>query len=113
MTMLAAAAAGVQPLDTVFVDVTDPDGLRRDCYDSASMGFTGKISIHPSQIDVINEAFTPSAEDIEESRELLAELERQRAEGRMAFRFRGNMVDVPHFTRARRILATAEALGSA
>ena len=76
------------------------------------MGYTGKISIHPSQIDVINEVFTPSAEDIEESRELLAELERNRAEGRMAFRFRGQMVDVPHFTRARRILATADALAA-
>ena len=112
MTMLAAAAAGVQPLDTVWVDVTDPDGLRRDSGESASMGYTGKISIHPSQIDVINEVFTPSADDIEESRELLAELERNRAEGRMAFRFRGQMVDVPHFARARRILATADALAA-
>jgi citrate lyase subunit beta/citryl-CoA lyase len=112
MTMLAAAAAGVQPLDTVWVDVTDPDGLRRDSGESAAMGYTGKISIHPSQIDVINEIFTPSTEDIEESRELLAELERHRVEGRMAFRFRGQMVDVPHFTRARRILATADALAA-
>jgi citrate lyase subunit beta/citryl-CoA lyase len=112
MTMLAAAAAGVQPLDTVWVDVTDPEGLRRDSSESASMGYTGKISIHPSQIDVINEVFTPSEADVEESRELLAELERNRAEGRMAFRFRGQMVDVPHFTRARRILATADALAA-
>ena len=55
------AAAGVQALDTVFTDVTDPDGLRRDCRESAAIGYTGKISIHPSQIDVINEEFTPSA----------------------------------------------------
>jgi citrate lyase beta subunit len=110
MTMIAAAAAGVQPFDTVFTDVTDPEGLRADCEFGAAMGFTGKFSIHPSQIDVINEAFSPSAEEIEESRELLADLERHRAEGRMAFRFRGNMVDVPHFTRARRILALADAL---
>lgn len=112
MTMLAAAAAGVQPFDTVFTDVTDPDGLRADCELGAAMGFTGKFSIHPSQIDVINEAFTPSAEEVEASRELLADLERHRAEGRMAFRFRGNMVDVPHFTQARRILALHEALTS-
>jgi citrate lyase subunit beta / citryl-CoA lyase len=112
MTMLAAAAAGVQPFDTAWVDVTDPEGLAAECRDSAAIGFTGKFSIHPSQIDVINEIFTPSAEDVEESRELLAELERNRAEGRMAFRFRGQMVDVPHFTRARRILATADALAA-
>jgi citrate lyase beta subunit len=77
------------------------------------MGFTGKISIHPSQIDVINEMFTPSAEEIEASRELLDELERQRAEGKMAFRFRGRMVDVPHFTQAQRILDLAKALDMA
>lgn len=111
MTMLSAVANGVQPLDTVFTDVTDPEGLRRDCRDSAAIGYTGKISIHPSQIDVINEEFTPSATDIADAKELLAELEVQRANGRMAFRFRGKMVDVPHFTQARRILDLAEALG--
>ena len=66
--LISASAAGVQPLDTVFTDVTDPDGLRRDCLDGAWVGFTGKISIHPSQIDVINEVFTPSAEDVARAR---------------------------------------------
>jgi citrate lyase subunit beta/citryl-CoA lyase len=113
MCLLSAVAAGVQPLDTVFTDVTDPDALRAECQESAWMGFTGKISIHPSQIDVINEMFTPSAEEIEASRELLDELERQRAEGKMAFRFRGRMVDVPHFTQAQRILDLAKALDMA
>jgi len=111
MTRLSAAAHGIQALDTVFTDVTDPDGLRRDCRESAAIGYTGKISIHPSQIDVINEEFTPSAADIADARELLAELEVQRAQGKMAFRFRGKMVDVPHFTQAQRILALADALG--
>lgn len=111
MCLLAATAAEVQPLDTVFTDVTDPDGLRRECQESAWMGYTGKISIHPSQIDVINEAFTPSADDIAMARELLAELDVQRAQGKMAFRFRGKMVDVPHFTQANRILAIADLLG--
>ncbi len=111
MTRLSAAAAGVQALDTVFTDITDPDGLRRDCRDSAAIGYTGKISIHPSQIDIINEEFTPSASDIADARELLAELELQRAIGKMAFRFRGKMVDVPHFTQAQRILTLADTLG--
>lgn len=108
--MVSAAAAGVQPLDTVFVDVTDPDALRRDCLDGAWVGFTGKISIHPSQIDVINEVFTPSAEDVARARALLEELAAQQAQGKMAFRFEGQMVDVPHFTQARRIIALAETL---
>jgi citrate lyase subunit beta / citryl-CoA lyase len=111
MTRLSAATHRIQALDTVFTDVTDPDGLRRDCRESAAIGYTGKISIHPSQIDIINEEFTPSATDIADARELLDELEVQRAQGKMAFRFRGKMVDVPHFTQARRILDLAEALG--
>jgi citrate lyase subunit beta / citryl-CoA lyase len=112
MTMLAAAAAGVQPFDTAWVDVTDADGLRAECRDSAAIGFTGKFSIHPSQIEVINEAFTPSSAEVDEARELLAELERQRAGGRMAFRFRGRMVDAPHFAQAHRVLALAERLAA-
>ena len=108
--MVAAAAAGVQPLDTVFVDVTDPEALRQDCLDGAWIGYTGKISIHPSQIDVINDVFTPSDEDVARAQALLDELVRQQADGKMAFRFEGQMVDVPHFTQARRILALAEAL---
>ncbi|MEM8924592.1 MAG: CoA ester lyase [Actinomycetota bacterium] len=110
MCLLAAAAAGVQPFDTVFTDVTDNDGLRQDCLDAAWIGFTGKISIHPSQIEVINEVFTPSEADVERARALLARLEVEQAAGRMAFRFEGQMVDVPHFTQARRIIALAEAL---
>lgn len=108
--LLSAAAAGVQPLDTVFPDVTDPDGLRQDCLEAAWVGFTGKISIHPGQIGVINEVFTPSAEDVARARALLDQLAVEQAEGRMAFRFEGQMVDVPHFTQARRILATAATL---
>lgn len=111
MCLLAACAADVQPLDTVFTDVTDPEGLRADCDLAASMGFTGKISIHPSQIDPINEAFTPSPADIERARELLDQLAIEQAAGRMAFRFQGQMVDVPHFTQAARVLAMASVLG--
>ncbi|MFT7598557.1 MAG: citrate lyase subunit beta/citryl-CoA lyase [Acidimicrobiales bacterium] len=110
--MVSAAAAGVQPLDTVYVDITDPEALRQDCLDGAWIGFTGKISIHPSQIDVINEVFTPSDEDVARANALLDELVLQQAQGKMAFRFEGQMVDVPHFTQAKRIIALAEALAA-
>ena len=111
MTLLAASAAGVQPLDTVYVDIGNLDGLRRECIEGAQMGFTGKITIHPAQIEVVNEAFTPSSEEIAESRELLEAFEENREAGRMAFSFRGQMVDAPHLARARNILERARQAG--
>lgn len=113
MTLLAATAADVQPLDTVFVDIKDTEGLRRDCLEGAWMGFTGKITIHPSQIEIVNEIFTPSAEEIAESKELLAAFEENQKAGKMAFSFKGQMVDVPHLTRARTILERARLAGIA
>ncbi|MGE0679609.1 MAG: CoA ester lyase [Candidatus Binatia bacterium] len=113
MTLLAATATGVQPLDTVFVDIKDTKGLRRDCLEGAWMGFTGKITIHPSQIEVVNEIFTPSPEEIAESKALLEAFEENQKAGKMAFSFKGQMVDVPHLTRARTILERARLAGVA
>ena len=113
MTLLAATAAGVQPLDTVFVDIRDSAGLRRECLEGAWMGFTGKITIHPNQVGIVNEVFTPSAEEVAESRELLAAFEENQKAGKMAFSFKGQMVDVPHLTRARTILERARQAGLA
>ncbi len=113
MTLLAATAAGVQPLDTVFVDIRDSAGLRQECVEGAWMGFTGKITIHPNQVDIVNTVFTPSAEEVAESRELLAAFEANQKAGKMAFSFKGQMVDVPHLTRARTILERAKQAGLA
>ncbi len=107
MTLLAACAAGVQPIDGVFVDIRDLAGLEQECRESAQMGFTGKITIHPGQIEIVNEAFSPSAEEIAESQELLAAFQEHQRAGRMAFAFKGSMVDAPHLTRARTILERA------
>lgn len=113
MTLLAATAANVQPLDTVYVDFKNLDGLRRECRTAAAMGFTGKMTIHPTQVEIVNDAFTPTAEEIASSRALLEANEEARAAGRGAFRFRGQMVDAPHVTRAQRILALARHVGAA
>ena len=107
MTLLAACAAGVQPIDGVFVDIRDSAGLERECRESAQMGFTGKMTIHPSQVEIVNAAFSPSAEEIAESQELVAAFEEQQRAGRMAFAFKGNMVDAPHLARARTVLERA------
>ncbi len=107
MCAVAAAAAGVQALDTVYTDIADLDGLRRECEEGVAMGFVGKISIHPSQIAVINEVFTPSPAEVAEARELVGAFEEHARQGVYAFRFKGLMVDAPHLTRARKILARA------
>src|SRR5207244_5799677 len=101
---IVASAAGVDALETVYTDIADLDGLRRECEDGVAMGFSGKISIHPSQIEVINAAFTPAKAVVEEARELVAAFEEHRRRGVYAFRFKGQMVDAPHLTRALKII---------
>ncbi len=111
-TLLCAAAGGVQPIDTVFVDVRDPASLEAESIEAAMMGFTGKITIHPDQIPVVNAAFTPSDDAVAHARALLAEFDKAQADGRMAFQFEGQMVDVPHLVRAQKILARAEQIAA-
>ena len=107
MCAIAASAAGVEALDTVYTDIADLDGLRRECEDGVAMGFSGKISIHPSQIAVINDVFTPSKEAVAEARELVAAFAEHAARGAYAFRFKGQMVDAPHLMRAKKLIARA------
>ena len=107
MCSVVASAAGVDALDTVYTDIADLAGLRRECEEAVAMGFSGKISIHPSQIAVINDAFTPAAAVLDEARELVAAFEEHRRRGVYAFRFKGQMVDAPHLTRALKVIARA------
>ncbi len=109
MCAVAASAAGVDWIDTVYTDIGDLDGLRRECEEGVAMGFSGKISIHPSQIEIINTAFTPSAAELAEARELVAQFDEHAKRGLFAFRFKGQMVDMPHLTRARKVIARAGA----
>jgi citrate lyase beta subunit len=73
----AAASAGIDLLDVPFLNLDDPDGLRREAQGCARLGFTGKASIHPNQIAIINEAFTPSAAYIEKARKCVAAFEKE------------------------------------
>ncbi len=106
LCLLAATAAGVQPIDSVLL-LGDLERMRRECRESAEMGCTGWITIHPSQIDVVHEACFPTAAEIAESRELVAAFEENRKLGKWAFRFKGQMVDVPNLKRAHTILERA------
>ena len=107
MSLLAAAAASVQPIDTVFTDIQDIDGLQAEAQQAADMGFTGKLSIHPSQIEPINAAFTPTPQEVTDAEELIALFAENANQGITAFRYRGQMVDTPHLKRAHRLLAAA------
>ena len=111
MCAVAASAAGVEAIDTVFTDIADAEGLRQESDEAVAMGFSGKISIHPSQIDVINAAFTPSQADLDEAVALVAAFEEHGARGVFAFTFKGQMVDAPHLTRARRIVERGRRAG--
>lgn len=107
--LLGAAAGDVPAIDAVWTDLADLDGLRHEAEAGAAMGFAGKITIHPDQIEIVNAAFTPSAEEVERARALLVAAEEHMAEGRLSFRFEGAMVDAPHLARARRLLQRAGA----
>jgi citrate lyase subunit beta / citryl-CoA lyase len=106
MCLLAATAAGVQPIDSVLL-LGDLERMHRESRESAEMGYTGWITIHPSQIDVVHQACFPSDDEIAESRELVAAFEEHRRLGKWAFRFKGQMVDVPNLKRAHTILERA------
>ena len=105
--LLASVAGGAHPVDAVYVDIKNSAGLERESKTAADMGYRGKITIHPNQIDIVNRAFTPSETEISEAAELIAAFDEQQAAGKMAFTHKGQMVDVPHLRRAREILAIA------
>ena len=101
--LLAAKSAGVQAIDTVYVDYRDRSGLIQSCRASVQEGFTGKAAIHPDQIDPINETFAPSREDVELAGKIVAAFEKNGATGTVGID--GKMFDIPHLKRARNVLA--------
>ncbi len=103
LTLFAAAHAGVDALDTVFVNFQDHAGLRAECETARRDGFTGKMAIHPDQIAVINEVFTPSAKAIAEARMIIETFANQPDAGVIGID--GQMYDRPHLRRAERLLA--------
>jgi len=100
--LLAAKAAGVQAIETVYVDYKNTEGLRASCRDAAQEGFTSRAAIHPDQVGPINEAFAPSPEDVELSRKIVDAF--SKAEGVGTIGIDGKMFDIPHLKRARKVL---------
>ena len=101
-TLLGAVAAGVQPLDTVYPDFKNEAGFAKECSEAAIDGFTGKMAIHPAQVAIINEAFTPSKHDIERARAIVDAFEKAGHPGVLAVD--GEMLDRPHLQKAINLL---------
>ena len=105
LTLFTACAAGVFPIDTVYVNFRDEAGLRREAEAAARDGFTGKMAIHPDQVAPINAAFTPTLEAIARARMIVKLFADNPGQG--ALSMDGNMVDIPHLKHAERVLARA------
>jgi citrate lyase subunit beta / citryl-CoA lyase len=108
LCVAAAAAAKVAALDTVFVDFRNADGLRREAEEARRDGFVGKLAIHPGQVAVINEVFTPSPAEIAKAEAVIAAF--AAAPGVGVVGIDGVMYDRPHLERAKRLLARAKTL---
>src|SRR5262249_25466001 len=106
LCLAGAAAAQVQPIDTVYVDFRNTDGLRREAEAARRDGFTGKMAIHPAQVAVINDVFTPSAEAIAKAQAIVAAFASQPGVGTIGIG--GVMYDRPHLVRAQQLLARAK-----
>ncbi|MBN1155221.1 HpcH/HpaI aldolase/citrate lyase family protein [candidate division KSB1 bacterium] len=110
MVVTAARAAGLQPIDTVFSDVSDMAGLRNSVLEAKSLGFDGKGCIHPRQIRVIHEAFAPNEDEITKAKQIVLAFEKAEAEGLGVVSLGSKMIDPPVVKRALRTVNLAVAL---
>jgi citrate lyase subunit beta/citryl-CoA lyase len=99
--LIAAAAAGIDAIDAVHLDIADTAGLEDEARDAAASGFAATACIHPSQVEVIRRAYAASPDEVEWAEAVLDEATRQPG----VFRFRGRMIDEPVLRQARRTLS--------
>lgn len=104
----ACRTHGVLPVDGPFGDFSDDEGYRAQALRSATLGMVGKWAIHPKQIALANEVFTPSEEAVTEAREILAAMEQAKANGEGATVYKGRLVDIASIKQAEVIVAQAE-----
>ena len=105
LCLIGAATAGVLPIETIQGDFRDLDGLRRRAEQVRRDGYRGMLAIHPTQVEVINQAFSPTAEEIAAAREIVALFDASPGVG--AIGYHGGMLDRPHLARAQALLALA------
>jgi citrate lyase beta subunit len=109
--VMAAKAAGLAAIDAPYGDFRDEAGLKKSCLQAASLGYDGKWAIHPAQLDVINETFTPNAEDITRAQRILHAYEEAKASGAGAIAVDGKMVDAASVRLAQVTYEQARRLG--
>ena len=109
--IIAARAAGVQCFDTVYTNLDDMEGFRRDVETIHLMGFDGKSIINPRQITIVHESFTPTPKDIIFAEKVVKEIDDKKARGIGVFTVDGKMIDIAFYDGARRIIALAKASG--
>lgn len=107
----AARAAGVQPIDTVYADIENLDGLRESTKRARDLGFEGKGCIHPRQVSIVNEGFTPTPAEVAEACAIIEAFEAARCEGRSVVALGRKMIDAPVVNRAGRIMELARRAG--
>jgi citrate lyase beta subunit len=105
--VLAARAAGVEAVDTIFLNIQDHEGLRAEAAQAAALGFAGKLAIHPAQLPIVHEAFTPSAERVRQAERILEAWRRVEAEGRGVCTLDGDLIERPVVEAERRVLERA------
>ncbi|NLP12785.1 HpcH/HpaI aldolase/citrate lyase family protein [bacterium] len=109
--LLAAKAAGLQALDTVYANVLDEAGLKASAQEAVALGFDGKGVIHPSQIKPIHQAFHPTPEQIDKAQQIVAAMKEALASGSGVTALNGKMIDAPVLMRAERTLTLAKEYG--
>lgn len=109
--VVAARAAGVDVYDTPFTDVNDDEGIEVDASLAKSLGFTGKASISPRHVEVINQVFSPTMAEIDYAYQVMDAIELAKKQGKGAIALHGKMIDAPIVARAERTIEMAKALG--
>jgi len=109
--VVAARAAGVDVYDTPFTDVNDDEGIVKDAQLAKALGFTGKASISPRHVEVINQVFSPTRKEIDYAYEVMDAIALAKSQGKGAIALHGKMIDAPIVARAQRTIAMAEELG--
>lgn len=111
LMVIAARSAGIQCFDTVYTNLNDMDGFRRETQLIHDMGFDGKSIINPRQISIVHEVYTPTEKEIEFSKNVVEEIEEKTKQGFGVFTVDGKMIDIAFYDGAKRILDLAKAAG--